>query len=54
MIRYKIYRAWVSEYVALPDLHSDAAGIAVESITLVHEGWERDTEVVEPAEPKTD
>jgi len=51
VIAYKIFRAWVSEYVALPDLDADSAEIAFESITVVHEGFERDASVVEPTEP---
>lgn len=54
VLAYKIYRAWVSEYVALPELDADQAGSAFQSITLTHEGFERDASVVEPAEPKTD
>ena len=52
VLAYKVYRAWVSEYQALPDLDANANVIAIESITLQHEGWERDTSVVEPKEPK--
>jgi len=53
VLAYKVYRAWVSEYTALPDLNADAGAVAIESITLVHEGWERDRDVREPAEPAT-
>jgi phage tail-like protein len=51
---YKVFRAWVSEYVALPVLDAQANEIAIQSITLVHEGFERDTSIVEPKEPKSD
>ena len=50
-IAYKVYRAWVSEYVALPDLDASGNEVAIQSITLQHEGWERDPSVVEPVEP---
>jgi phage tail-like protein len=50
-IAYKIYRAWVSEYQALPDLDANANAVAIETLKLEHEGWERDGEVGEPAEP---
>jgi phage tail-like protein len=50
---YKVYRCWVSEYVALPDLVANASSVAIESIRLENEGWERDTSVVEPTEPST-
>jgi len=50
-ISYKVYRCWVSEYQALPDLDASANAVAIQHIKLEHEGWERDTTVVEPAEP---
>ncbi len=48
---YLVYGAWVSEYQAMPDLDASANDIAIETITLQHEGWERDTAVTEPTEP---
>jgi len=51
VIAYKIYRCWVSEYQALPDLDASANAIALEHIKIENEGWERDTSVTEPAEP---
>jgi len=51
VIAYKIYRCWVSEYQALPDLDANANAIAIEHIKLETEGWERDTSVTEPQEP---
>jgi phage tail-like protein len=50
-ISYKIYRAWVSEYQALPDLDANANAVAIQHIKLEHEGWERDVSVNEPTEP---
>lgn len=47
---FKIYRCWPSEYVALHDLDADNNVVAIESLTLQHEGWERDYEVTEPVE----
>ncbi|QAT83384.1 phage tail region protein [Corallococcus coralloides] len=50
-ISYKILRAWVSEYQALPDLDSQAmSAVGIQTLTLQHEGWQRDTSVPEPAE----
>jgi phage tail-like protein len=49
-IAYRIYRCWVSEFSALPELDANAQSVAIESITLVHEGWERDADVTEPTE----
>jgi len=50
VIRYKVYRCWVSEYKALPDLEADSSCVLLQSITLEHEGWERDISVTEPLE----
>jgi phage tail-like protein len=49
-IRYKVYRCWVSEYQALPDLDANANAVAIQMIKLENEGWERDAEVPEPTE----
>ncbi len=51
VMAYKIYRAWVSEYQAMPDLDANANAIAIEHIKLEHEGFERDTGVTDQAEP---
>lgn len=51
VLAWKIYRCWVSEYQALPDLDANANAIAIEHIKLENEGWERDTSVTEPQEP---
>ncbi len=50
-IRYNLYRCWVSEYQALSDLDANANAVAIESIKLETEGWERDDGVTEPEEP---
>ena len=50
-IAYQIFRCWVSEYQALPELDSNANAIAIQSIKLENEGWIRDTDVQEPTEP---
>jgi phage tail-like protein len=50
-IAYKVYRCWVSEYQALPELDASGNAVAIETITLQNEGWERDTAVTEPTEP---
>lgn len=51
VIAYKIYRAWVSEYQAMPDLDANANAVAIQHIKLENEGWERDISVTEPTEP---
>lgn len=53
-LAYKVYRCWVSEYQALPDLDANANAVAIQSIKLENEGWERDYEVTEPTEPAFD
>lgn len=50
-ITYKLFRCWVSEFQALPDLDANANAVAIARLKLENEGWERDYEVVEPAEP---
>jgi phage tail-like protein len=50
VIAYKVFRCWVSEYQALPDLDANANAVAIQSIKLENEGWERDYDVTEPAE----
>ena len=49
-ISYKVYRCWVSEYQAQPDLDANANAVAIQTLKLENEGWERDYEVPEPAE----
>jgi len=51
VISYHVYRCWVSEYQALPDLDANANAVAIQHIKLENEGWDRDSAVVEPKEP---
>jgi phage tail-like protein len=50
VLSYKVFRCWVSEYQAMPDLDANANAVAIQTIKLENEGWERDYEVSEPAE----
>jgi phage tail-like protein len=50
-LAYKVFRCWVSEYQATADLDANANAVLIQHIKLENEGWERDTEVAEPAEP---
>src|SRR5215470_1368506 len=50
-ISYQIFRCWVSEYQALPDLDANANAVAIQHIKLENEGWLRDPNVTEPTEP---
>ena len=47
---YKVYRCWVSEYQATPELDANGKVIAIEHMVIQNEGWERDIAVGEPAE----
>ena len=47
-LAYKVFRCWVSEYQALPELDANAHAVAIEHIVLQNEGWERDAAVPEP------
>lgn len=48
---YQVYRCWVSEFQALPELDASANSIAIQTLKLENEGWERDFSVTEPTEP---
>ena len=51
VVSYKVYRCWVSEYQALPELDASGNAVAIQTLTLENEGWERDYAVTEPTEP---
>ena len=51
VLSYKIYRCWVSEYQALPERDANANAVAIQTIKLENEGWERDTDYTAPDEP---
>jgi len=40
-VAYNVFRCWVSEYQALPDLDVGANSVAIETIKLEVEGWTR-------------
>jgi len=50
-LAYKVYRCWVSDFQALPDLDANANAVAIQTLKLENEGWERDLDVTEPSEP---
>ncbi len=50
-LAYKIYRCWVSEYQALAEFDANANAVNIQTLKLENEGWERDYDVAEPAEP---
>jgi phage tail-like protein len=51
VISYLIYRCWVSEFQALPELDANANAVAIQTLKLENEGWVRDLGVTEPTEP---
>jgi len=51
VLAYQVFRCWVSEFQALPDLDANANAVAIQHLKLENEGWVRDVEVVEPSEP---
>lgn len=50
VLSYRVFRCWVSEYQALPELDASANAVMIQTIKLENEGWERDTSVTEPQE----
>jgi phage tail-like protein len=47
---YQVFGAWVTEYQALPDLDAGAKAVAITSIKVEHDGWNRMADVEEPHE----
>ncbi|MES9852175.1 MAG: phage tail protein [Candidatus Thiodiazotropha sp. L084R] len=48
--RYFLHDCWVSEFTLLPDLDGNANAVAIESLKIELEGWERDIDTTEPDE----
>jgi phage tail-like protein len=51
VLAYNIYRCWPSEFRAEPELDANDNAVAIQSLKLENEGWERDTSMQEPTEP---
>ena len=51
VMAYKLYRCWPSVFQALPDLEANAGAVAIQTLALENEGWERDYSITEPTEP---
>jgi phage tail-like protein len=50
-LSYKIFRAWVSEFQALPELNATSMNtVGIQTIKIENEGWQRDAAVPEPTE----
>jgi phage tail-like protein len=50
VLGYNVFRCWVSEYQALPQLDASSSAVLISHITIQNEGWDRDTSVAEPRE----
>lgn len=51
VMAWKVFRCWPSKYSPLDEFNANSTEVAIESMVLEHEGWERDTSVAEPVEP---
>jgi phage tail-like protein len=51
VLTYFVFRCWVSEFQALPEMDANANAVAIQTIKLENEGWERSYDVPEPPEP---
>jgi phage tail-like protein len=51
VITYRLYRCWVSEYQSMPELDASGNAVAIQTLKLENEGWDRDPSVTEPTEP---
>ncbi|MES9991916.1 MAG: phage tail protein [Candidatus Thiodiazotropha sp.] len=49
-ISYNVLRCWPSEFQALPELDASANAVAIQTLKLENEGWERDEAITEPTE----
>ncbi|MBP6900209.1 MAG: phage tail protein [Burkholderiaceae bacterium] len=54
VLAYNLFRCWPSEYQPLPDLDANANAVAIQTLKLENEGWERDYAVAEPSEESFD
>jgi len=51
VISYNVFRCWVSEFQAMPDMDANANAVAIQHLKIENEGWDRDLAVTEPVEP---
>ena len=49
-VAFKLHRAWVSEFQAVPEMDANANAVAIQTLKLEYEGFEFDESVAEPAE----
>jgi len=48
VMSFTLYRCWPSQFQALPQLDAGTNAIAIETIRLENEGWERALDLQEP------
>lgn len=49
-MQFKLSRAWVSEFQALPEMDANANAVAIQSVKFEFENFELDQTIAEPAE----
>ena len=49
-LRYFLHGCWVSDFTAVPQLDGSANAVAIESMKIEMDGWERDVDTQEPDE----
>jgi phage tail-like protein len=54
VMAWNVYKCWVSEYTAMPELDASDNAVAIRSMTLQSEGWFRDSSFKSPDEPTYD
>jgi phage tail-like protein len=42
VLKYKMHKCWVSEYTAIPDLDANGNAVAIKTLKIENEGWEKD------------
>jgi phage tail-like protein len=51
VLAYNIYRCWPSEFRGVPAFEANGNAVAIQSLKLENEGWERDMSIQEPTDP---
>ncbi len=50
VMRFKLHRAWVSEFQELPEMDANANAVAIQTLKISFEGWSQDPDLSEPSE----
>jgi phage tail-like protein len=53
VLAYEVADCWVSEYQALPELDANGNAVAIQTLKLENQGWERALDVTPPGEVPT-